>query len=89
MALPTTKTKEIEQFFIGEPPKKRRVVELASKLAKSIAEKMKDNKPQAPKPPKPPKRQSAPNAQQNQKVKKPHLKPDRTSKQVLAKNVEP
>ena len=83
-----TKTKAIAQFFIGEPAKKRRVIEMATKLAQSIAEKMKDNKPQAPKPPKPPKRQSAPNAQ-NQKVKKPHLKPDRTSKQVLAKNVEP
>ena len=76
-----TQTKAVEQFFIGEePPNKRRLIEIASKLAKSIAEKMKDNKPQ----PKP-KAISGP----SQKVKKPYLKPDRTSKQVLAKNVEP
>ena len=53
---------------------------MASKFAKLIAEKMKDNT--IPKAPKPPKRQSAPNAP-SQKVKKVHLK-DRTTKQVLA-----
>ena len=49
---------------------------MASKLAKSIAEKMKDNKPVA--------KQSAP----SNKVKKVHLK-DRTTKQVLATNITP
>ena len=72
MALPS-KTKAVEQFYIGEPPeKKRRVIEFASKLAKNIAQKMHYNKPVA--------KQSAP----SNNVKQLHLK-DRTTKQVLAK----
>ena len=76
-----TKTKAVEQFFIGEePPNKRRLIEIASKLAKSIAEKMKDNKT-----PKPPKQQSVP----NNEVKNVHLTPDSKSKKVQMQNIEP
>ena len=75
MALGAPSTKGVERLYIGEPSeKKRKVIELAGKLAKTIAEKMKQNKaPTA----------IAPNAPSG-KVKKLHLK-DRTAKKVLSK----
>ena len=78
-----SKTKAIEEFFIGEPPKKRRVIELATKLAKSVAETMKTNK--LPKQPKPQKALPQP----LDKVKNVNLKQVRKSKKVQMKNIEP